>query len=117
MSKIIEFFTGNLLLMILAAFILLAALPPIIMILFPMADLIMRFIMIILIYINVRGYLGNGIPTLIVSAALIYTIVIKHAYLGASIYVIFYVLLMFQFLGVIVWGLNTVKIMTTKHPG
>ncbi len=98
---------GNLILMILGAFVILALLPPVIMMVFPLADLLMRIILVLLIFTTVRGYLGSNALAIIISAVLIYFIVIKHPYISTSIYVIFFVLLMFQFLSVIIWGIGT----------
>jgi len=98
---------GFLLIFIIVAFIVLALLPPIIMKLFPPADLLMRLILTVMIFATVRGYLGSNALTIIISAALVYLLVIKHPYITASLYVFFYVLLLFNFLSVIVWGLGT----------
>lgn len=101
---------ANLILLIFIAFIVLALLPPLIMYLFPPADLIMRLLLAIMLYTTVRGYLGNGVLTLVVSGVLIYIIVIKHAYLATSLYIFFYILLGFQFISVVIWGLNAMHV-------
>ncbi len=97
----------NLILMILLAFVVLAMLPPVIMIFFPLADLIMRIILVLLIFSTVRGYLGANTISLIISGVLIYLLVIRHPYITTTIYIFFFVLLMFQFLSVVIWGLGT----------
>ena len=98
---------GNFLLIILAAFIVVALIPPLIMVLFPEADLIMRIILVFLIFTTVRGYLGDSILTLVISGALIYILVIKWAYLTASLYIVFNVFMMFSVFSMIIWGLNS----------
>lgn len=98
---------GNLILILILAFIVVAMIPPIVMLYFPPADILMRLILVFLIYSTVRGYLGNSILALILTAVLVYILVIKYGYLTAAIYVFFYVLLAFQFTSVIIWGLGT----------
>ena len=99
---------GFLILYILLAFVVLAILPPVVMKLFPPADLLMRLFLTLMIFVTVRAHLGSNPLTIIISAALIYLLVIKHAYIAASIYIFFFVLLMLNFLSVIVWGLSRV---------
>jgi hypothetical protein len=99
---------GNFLLIVLALFLVVSLLPPLIMILFPQADLLMRIILALIIFTTVRGYIGDGIITILISGALIYVLVIKWAYLTASLYIIFYVFLTFSVFSVILWGLNSV---------
>ena len=106
---------GNLFIWALIAFIVVAAIPPLIMTVFPAADIIMRLILIFTVYSTVKGYLGSGMISLLISAILIYILVIKHAFLTTSIFVFFYVLLAFNFLSVIIWGLNITMMMTRKH--
>ncbi len=88
---------GFLIIFIIVAFVVLAMLPPIIMKLFPPADLLMRLILTVMIFATVRGHLGSNALTIIISAVLIYLLVIKHPYITASLYVFFYVLLLFNF--------------------
>lgn len=97
---------GNVVLFILLGFIVLAVLAPIVMILFKPADIIMRILLVFLIFTIVRGYLGDGILSIIVSAILIYFLAFKYAYITASAYVL-YTLMGFSFLSVIVWGIGT----------
>lgn len=89
---------------IMGFFIVLLALPPIVMYFFAPADIIMRIILVFAIYSTVRGLLGGGIISLILSAILIYVIVVKHAYAAASIYIFFYIFMGIGFLSVIIWG-------------
>ncbi len=97
----------QLVLMILAAFVIIAILPPAIMIVFPIADLLMRLILVVIIFTYVRGLLGSTTLSIIIAGVLIYFIVIKHPYISTSIYIVFFVLLMFQFFSVIIWGIGT----------
>ncbi|MDO8427658.1 MAG: hypothetical protein Q7S92_00415 [Candidatus Diapherotrites archaeon] len=106
---------GNLFIFALLGFIVVAAIPPLIMMFFPAADIIMRLILIFTLYSTVKGYLGSGMIPLLLSAILIYLLVIKHAFLTTSIFVFFYVLLAFNFLSVIIWGLNIAMMVTKRH--
>jgi len=99
---------GHFILIILGAFLAVALLPPLIMILFPQADLIMRIILVFLIFTTVRGYLGDGVLTLLISGVLIYFLVVKWAYLTASLYMVFYVFLSFSVFSMLLWGLNSI---------
>lgn len=97
---------GNLVLFILIAFFILALIPPLVMIVLPAADIIIRVILALIIFMMVRSYLGSGTLTLIISGVLIYYLVIKWAYFTASAYVFFYFLLTFSFLSVVIWGIG-----------
>lgn len=97
----------NFILLVLVVFLIAALLPPIIMMLFPPADLLMRVFLVFLIFTTVRGYLGNSVLTLVISGILIYVLVIKWAYLTASLYIIFNVFLMFSVFSMLLWGLSS----------
>lgn len=97
-----------LLMWIMLAFLVLCLLPPLIMMFFPIANLMMRILLTFVIFTTVRQYLGSGSLTLIVSAALVYLLVIKWGYLTASLYIFFYVLMLFNFLSVIIWGSSVI---------
>lgn len=100
--------SGNILVtigLILAAFVGIALLPPLIMKMFPLADLLFRIVMVFLIFSIVRGYLGEGIMTWVISGVLIYFLVIKYAYFTASVYVL-QILLGVGFASVIIFGLG-----------
>jgi len=84
----------------------LALLVPLIMWAFPYADILMRIILIFLIFTIVKGYLGDGTLTLIISGVLIYFLAFKYAYIASTAYVL-YILMGFSFLSVIVWGIGT----------
>lgn len=96
---------GNLLIFILLAFVVLALIPPLIMIMFPIADIIMRIILALIIFMTVRGYLGEGMLSLVVAGILIYFLVVKWAYFTASAYVIYF-LMGLSFISVIIWGIG-----------
>lgn len=97
---------GNVILFIIAGMIIIALLPPIIMMVFPAASLIFQIMMIFIIYSTVRGYVGSNAMTLVISAILIYFLVFKYAYITASVWVI-QLMLGIQFFSVIVWGIGT----------
>ncbi len=97
---------GNLVVIILLAFVLLALIPPIIMILFPIADIILRIILALLIFVTIKGYIGDGPLSLVVSGILIYFLVIKWAYFTVTAYIFLYFLLSFSFLSVVIWGIG-----------
>ncbi len=97
---------GNLVVIIILAFVVLALIPPIIMILFPIADIVMRIILALIIFMTVRGYIGDSPLSLVISGILIYFLVIKWALFTASAYIFLYFLLSFSFLSVIVWGIG-----------
>ncbi len=97
---------GNMFLFILIAFVVLALIPPVVMVLFPAADIIIRIILVFLIFSTVRGMLGGGILSLIISGVLIYFLVIKWAYFTASMYVFFYFIMTFAVTSVVIWGIG-----------
>jgi len=93
-------------LLIVVALLVVVMIPPLVMMLFPMADIIIRIILAFLIFTTVRGYLGSGIPTIIVSGVLIYLLVIKWAYFTAAAYVALYFLLSLQVFSIIIFGIG-----------
>lgn len=97
---------GNMILLILIAFVVLALIPPVVMMVFPAADIIIRIILIFLIFSTVRGMLGGGVLSLIISGVLIYFLVIKWAYFTASMYVFFYFIMTFAITSVVIWGIG-----------
>ena len=97
---------GHVILLIIGAFIILAIIPVLITSFFWPAKILMQIILIFVLYTTVRGYLGSGSLTLIVSAVLIYFMVFKWFELFLSLYVL-QLLLGLQFLSVIVWGIGT----------
>ena len=96
----------NVFLLIVVAIIVVVLLPVIVMKFFPIADLIIRIILVFLIFTTVRGYLGAGIPSILVSGVLIYFLVIKWAYFTAAAYVALYFLLSLQVFSIIIFGIG-----------
>jgi len=96
----------NIFLLILVALLVVIALPVIVMWFVPMADLIVRIILVFLIFTTVRGYLGAGIPSIVVSGVLIYFLVIKWAYFTAAAYIALYFLLSLQVFSIIIFGIG-----------
>ena len=97
---------GNILFIIIGGFLVLAIIPVIITSYFWPAEILMKIIMVFVLYTTVRGYLGSGNLTLIVSAILIYFLVFKWFQLFLALYIL-QVLLGLQFLSVVIWGLGT----------
>ncbi|MBN2067185.1 MAG: hypothetical protein JW744_01830 [Candidatus Diapherotrites archaeon] len=97
---------GNMILFIFLAFLVLALIPPLVMMVFPAADIIIRIILVFLIFTTVRGYMGGGLLSLIISGVLIYFLVIKWAYFTASMYVFFYFIMTFAITSVVIWGVG-----------
>ena len=97
---------GNMILFIFIAFLILALIPVIVMKVFPAADIIIRIILIFLIFSTVRGYLGQGVLSLIISGVLIYFLVIKWAYFTASMYIFFFFIMTFALTSVVIWGIG-----------
>lgn len=92
---------------LLIAVVVVALAPALFMIFFPAAGLLLKIIMAFLIFSTIRQYLGNGVISLIVSAILIYFIVIKWAPVAASIYVVIFLLMAVNFFSVLFWGIAT----------
>jgi len=97
---------GNVLIFIIIGILIILILPPIIMHVFPMAGLVFQVMMIFIIYSTVRGYMGEGPLTIIISGILIYFLVFKYRDITASLWV-FQLLLGIQFISVLVWGIGT----------
>ncbi|MFH0714534.1 MAG: hypothetical protein V1847_02545 [Candidatus Diapherotrites archaeon] len=98
--------SGNVIVFILLGFAAILVLPPLILYLFPAADILFRIIAIFVIFSTVRGYIGDGAITYIISAILIYFLVFKYSSIFASVYV-FQMLLSVSFTSVLVWGIGT----------
>ena len=75
---------GNFILIALGLMVAVIVLVPILMILFPPIDIIIKIILVFVIYRTVQGYLGNGVLTLIISCILIYFLVLKWWWVGAT---------------------------------
>ena len=97
---------GNIVLILLGIFVVLALIPIILTSVFWQVKIVAQIIMIFVIYSTVRGFMGGGMPTIILSAILIYFLVFKYFEVAFSLY-IFQLLLGLQFLSVIIWGIGT----------
>ncbi len=97
---------GNLLVFLVIGFLAIALIPPIILAVFPPAKLLFQAIMIFVLYSMVRGYMGSGVLTIIITAILVWLLVFKYTYIFASVYVM-QMLLMVGFTSVIMWGIGT----------
>lgn len=97
---------GQLIIFILIAFAFILLLPPLILHLFPFADILFKILMIFIIFSTVRGYIGDGVITWAISGILIYFLVFKYTDITASLYV-FQLLLAVGFGSVIMWGVGT----------
>ena len=97
---------GNMLLLILMGFVVLILVLPAVMYIFEPADFIIRIILAFLIFTTVRGYLGSGVVSLLVTGILIYLLVIKHPYIAASGAFTLLVLLTFGMFSIVVWGIG-----------
>ncbi len=97
---------GNIILIILAAFVVIAIAPVLLSSVFWEVKLLSQIIMIFVIYTTVRGFMGSGMHVILISAVLIYFLVFKYFEIALSLY-IFQVLVSLQFISVIVWGLGT----------
>ncbi|MCR4334966.1 MAG: hypothetical protein NUV57_00325, partial [archaeon] len=97
---------GHIIFLILGAFLILALIPILITSFFWPAKILMQIIMIFVLYTTVRGFLGSGTLTLLVSAILIYFMVFKWFELFLALYIL-QVLLGLQFMSVIIWGVGT----------
>ncbi len=94
---------GNPLLMYLAILAGLILIVPFIMLVVPEAFLIMQVIMIFAIWNAVRGFIGDGYMTLIITGILVYFLVIKHPVLSATFYVLFFIFLGLNIFGTVMW--------------
>ncbi len=98
--------TGNVVLYILIGVPLVILLPPILMELIPEAKILFQIISVFMLYMLVRGYLGDGPLTILVSAILIYFLVFKWFFIF-SVAFTFQTLLSVQVFSVVIWGIGT----------
>ena len=96
----------NVFVLIVIALVAVIALPAVVMLLIPEADLIIRIILVFMIFMTVRGYLGTGIPTIIITGVLVYFLVIKWAHFTAMAYVALFFLLGLQVFSIIIFGIG-----------
>jgi len=98
--------SGNLIIFVAIGFLALLIVPPIVFWLFPVAGILFQIIAIFMIYATVRGYLGNNIISIIISAIFIYFLVFKYRDIFASVWFLT-TLLTFGFGSVVMWGIGT----------
>ncbi|MCX8190454.1 MAG: hypothetical protein N3F05_04485 [Candidatus Diapherotrites archaeon] len=96
----------HLMVLIFVALFVLLLLPPIIMAIFKPADLLIRILLTIMIFATVRNMLGSNALTIVISSVLVYILVIKYAPITASLYIFFFVLLAYNFIAAVMWGLT-----------
>ena len=104
---------GNFILIAMAVMIAVVLLLPISMYLFQPIDIIVKIMLIFVIFTTVKGYLGNGVLTLIISGILIYFLVIKWWWVGATGFFAITLGTMGLF-GIMTWGSKTVMDLTKK---
>jgi len=97
---------GNVIIFILIAFAVVLLLPPLIITVFPPAKYLFALIMVFILFSTVRGYLGDGVLTYVISGILIYFLVFKYLMVTSSLWV-FQILLGVGFGSVIMWGVGT----------
>lgn len=97
---------GNLILLIIIAIVGSVVVLPLLMTVFEPLNIIVRIILAFTIITTVRGYLGNGALTIIVSGILIYFLVIKWWWVASPVW-LFIIFMSLNIFGMIVWGLGT----------
>ena len=97
---------GNILVIILVVFAILAILPIVLSSVFWQVKIVSQIIFIFVIFATVRGFMGSGMPTILISVILIYFLAFKYFEIALSLYV-FQMLLGLQFISVIIWGIGT----------
>ncbi|GEM_PF-1466419 len=96
---------GHIILILLVAFVILAIIPVLLSAVFWQVKIVAQLIMVFVIYTTVRGFMGSGLPVILISAILIYFLVFKYFEIALSLY-IFQILLSLQFLSIVIWGLG-----------
>lgn len=93
---------GNLLIYYLVILVGLIVLSMLILYLVPEAQIVMGIILAFSIYMTVRGSIGDGMPTIIITAILVYFLVFKYFFLASGFYLIT-IVLAYAGAGVITW--------------
>lgn len=94
---------GNPLLIFLAILLGLVLIVPTIMVLVPEAFLIMQLVLIFAIWNAVRGFIGDGYLTLLITGILVWFLVLKHPILSATFYMVFFIFLGLNIFGTVMW--------------
>ncbi len=97
---------GNLLIIIALAIIGSVIILPLLMTVFEPLNIIVRIILAFTIITTVRGYLGNGALTILISGILIYFLVIKWWWVASPVW-LFTIFIGLNIFGMIVWGIGT----------
>ncbi|MFH0954792.1 MAG: hypothetical protein V1777_01700 [Candidatus Micrarchaeota archaeon] len=93
---------GNLLLYYILIAVVLVAISMVVLILVPQAQIVMGIVLSFAIFMNVRGSIGDGMPTIIISAILIYFLVFKYFLIASGFYLLT-ILLAFGGASLITW--------------
>lgn len=104
---------GNFLIVIVLFMLGAIVLLPVAMVVFPPIDIIVKIILVFSIFMMVRGFLGNGILTILVSGILIYFLVVKWWWIGAGGWMAI-TLASLGIFSVIMWGSQTIFMFTRK---
>ena len=107
---------GGLIMIIFVLFIVVGFLPWILMSIVPQAKILIQLILIFTLYTTVRGYLGSGPLTLIISGILIYILVIKYAAFSSGIY-LYTIVIQVGVSSMLIWGTNFFMLKFGKRPG
>lgn len=78
---------GNLFLYYILIALALVATSMLILWIFPQAQIIMGIILSFAIYMNVRGSIGEGMPTILITAILIYFLVFKYFLVSSGLFI------------------------------
>lgn len=105
---------GNFIFIALALMIGVVLILPILMVAFPPLDIIIRIMLVFVIFTTVRGFLGNGVLTIVISGILIYFLVVKWWWIGATGWFAI-TLATFGLFGIVTWGSKTVLDLTKKR--
>ena len=99
---------GNMAIIIVLALLVIAIVPGVLITFIPQLKILFQIYAIFMIYSIIRGYLGPGIITIVISAVLIWFLVFKYPGIFASLWV-FQLSLGVQFMSIIIWGIGTSK--------
>jgi len=94
---------GGLIMIIFVLFIIVGFLPWILMSIVPQAKILVQLILVFTLYTTVRGYLGSGPLTLIISGVLIYILVIKYAAFSAGMFS-YMIIIQIGVSSMLIWG-------------
>ena len=107
---------GGLILLIFALFLVVGLLPLILMTIVPQAKILIQLILVFTLYTTVRGYLGSGPLTLIITGVLIYILVIKYPAVSSAAY-IYIMIIQIGVSSMLIWGTSFFMTKFGKKPG